>query len=222
MLSPDERIEEINSTLAELQASQFLGLLDDSVEYMSNTELNERMRMLEKEKAALEPRIVFRDNPAEKPKPFYKGFTRKNASNFERTGKRDQTLSVLSRWIGDRPNQLADGIRHIDGDLEQVCENCWKVYVYIEASADAKKKAFITRGKAEDAKHTAWAIRLIHHPHDINGEKVIKHIEIWEKGRKKIGDAKKITWEQYHEVMEKLHLLHRNRNGCVKRPFFED
>lgn len=221
MKHPDERINEIDLEVAELQAQQFTGLLD--ISYTPNNELNTRMRDLEHEKEALKPRIVFRDAPAEKPKPFYPGHVRKNASNFERTAKRDQTLSVMARWIGDRPNQLTEGVRHIDSDLEQICENCWKVYVYIEASADAKKKAFITRGKAEDAKHMAWAIRLIHHPHDINGEKVIKHIEVWENGRKKIADVKNtVTWEQFHEVMEKLHIMHRNSFSCKKREFFKD
>lgn len=210
---------EIQVEQAELMAQLYLG---DSVSDMTNDEINKRIAELEKMKEAMQPKVVFRDNPVEKPKPFYPGHVRKNASNFERTAKRDQTVSVAARWIGDRPNALAEGIRHIDGDLEQVCQDCWKVYVYIEASADKDKKAFITRGKSEDTKHTSWAIRLIHYPHDINLQKPIKSIQVWKNGRELVGTAEKVTWEQFHAMMERLHLLHKDRNGCSKRPFFQD
>jgi hypothetical protein len=196
--------------------------LGEPIDEMTNKQINERIEELGRIKEAMQPKIVFRDPPVDKPKPFYPAHVRKNASNFERTGKRDQTVSIAARWIGDRPNALAEGIRHIDGDLEQVCTDCWKVYVFIEASADKDKKAFITRGKAEDTKHKSWAIRLIHHPHDINLEKAIKSIEVWENGRVPIGKAEKVTWEQFHAMMEKLQLLHKDRNGCSKRPFFKD
>lgn len=210
---------EIELEQAELMARLYLG---DDIDEMTNSEINKRIAELEKIKEAMQPKIVFRDNPEPKAKPFYPGHVRKNASNFERTGKRDQTVSTIARWIGDRPQALADGIRHIDGDLEQVCTKCWKVYAYLEASSDAKKKAFITRGKAEDSKHMAWAIRLIHHPHDINGEKVIKHIEVWENGRKKVVDAKDATWEQFIEMMEKIHIKHKQSFGCKARDYFKD
>jgi len=211
---------EIDLETAQLMTKLYLG---DNVDELTNKEINQRIEELAKIKEAMQPKVVFRDNPEPKPKPFYPGHVRKNASNYERTGKRDQTVSIAARWIGDRPGMLSEGIAHLDADLEQVCkENCWKVYAYLEASADPSKKAFITRGKSEDTKHTSWAIRLIHHPHDINLEKPIKSIHIWENGRKLVGTAENITWEQFHAMMEKLHLLHKDRNGCVKRPFFKD
>jgi hypothetical protein len=209
---------EIDLETAQLMAKIYLG---EPIDEMTNKEINERIEELAKIKEAMQPKIVFRDSPTEKPKPFYK-HTRKNSSNFERTGKRDQTVSIAARWIGDRPNALAEGIRHIDGDLEQVCTDCWKVYVFIEASADSTKKAFITRGKAEDTKHKSWAIRLIHHPHDINLEKPIKSIQVWDNGRDLVGEKKNYSWEEFHALMEKLQLLHKDRNGCSKRPFFKD
>lgn len=210
---------EIDLETAQLMTKLYL---EDNIDELTNKEINARIEELAKTKEAMQPRIVFRDNPVEKPKPFYPGHVRKNASNFERTAKRDQTLSVAARWIGDRPGALAEGVRHIDGDLEQVCTDCWKVYVFIEASADSAKKAFITRGKAEDTKHKSWAIRLIHHPHDINLQKPIKSIEIWENGRTLVGKKEKLNWEEFHALMERLQLLHKDRNGCSKRPFFKD
>ena len=139
-------------------------------------------------------------------------------SNIERTGKRDMTLSRNARPIGTGTDSL-DTIRNWDLDLCQVCSRCNRTYIFMESSADPKRASSYTRALAEDVAHRAWAMLIIHHPNDLEGQKPIKRLICWEKGRKVICDKTNVRWDDWRKGMESLAKEHAKY--CRPRKRFE-
>ena len=88
------------------------------------------------------------------------------ASNIERTGARDLTLSTFARHIPD--------VRHVDIDLMQVCPRCDQPEMVMEASSSADKSTVYLRRLAERAQVVAVLVR--HQPHDLALE---RDVTVW-------------------------------------------
>jgi hypothetical protein len=142
-------------------------------------------------------------------------------SNIERNGYyRDPTLSANLRRVGTRSNALTDNVRHRDSDYNQVCALCFRHYLIIEGSNNDSKATYYIRSQAEDLKHKAWAILIIHHERDLSGTEGVKHIQVWENGRKLLYDLKDVPWENIYIAFERLQLQHENSRDCAKRAWF--
>lgn len=144
-------------------------------------------------------------------------------SNQERSGKRDMTISANLRKVGVGSNTLSDDIRHKDNDFTQHCAKCSRAIVYIEGSTDPKKATTYIRAQAEDAKHKAWAVRIIHYNNDTEGLKGVRKISVWENGRTLIAEHENLTWDQVIKAFEKLQIKHIKAGsfgGCTPRKKF--
>jgi|SRR6188768_1076493 len=143
-------------------------------------------------------------------------------SNIERNGYyRDPTLSANLRKVGTRPDSLTDNVRHRDSDFNQVCGICFKHYLIIEGSADETKATFYIRSQAEDLKHTAYAVKIIHHPRDLDGTEGVKDLKVWKNGRELIYDMQDVPWEYVYNGFERLQLEHEKSRDCAKRVWFK-
>jgi hypothetical protein len=142
------------------------------------------------------------------------------ASNVERTGKRDMTLSTQLRKVGGK-DTLSDNVRHKDGDFQQYCHKCKKVLVWMEGSADPNRATTYIRAAAEDTKHTSIAMKVVHHPNDIKGTKGVREVIAWRNGREVIFKGKNISWDVLIKSLEQIAYLHEKSKECVRRKSFK-
>lgn len=119
------------------------------------------------------------------------------ASNRERTGARDLTLSTAVRFV---PN-----VRHIDLDMVQVCPECRCPEVLMEASADPTRAATFVRKMS--GMLGVYALRVIHQPNDLNLLGTID-IDLWKPMDGSHAEYRGKSWEFFHWLLSRIHDKH--------------
>lgn len=136
------------------------------------------------------------------------------ASNVERSGYRDMTVSTMARPIGE-DKQYTDNLRHIDSDLRQTCTKCSLPTVLIEDSTDDTKRITYTSALAEALPHTVFSVRLIH---DRNRDVPIRELKIVENGTKVVLHQFGVEWSEWQIEMENIQLAHERFECRGKTP----
>lgn len=133
------------------------------------------------------------------------------ASNRERTGYRDMTVSAILRSVGTGADSKSDNIRHVDSDFRQTCAKCGQKVVSIEDSADPNKMITFTCVDAYQAKNTVFAVKAIHEPN--NPEANLREVAIIENGVNEVYREFDVSVGIFQLLMENLSVWHE-QNEC--------
>ena len=188
------------------QGTEGLAELEEALRAKSPAELIAEARAREEEKKELEERnkiAIYRIIP-----PAMDS-TGSRSSNVERTGRRDLTVNTWARPIGTGYGAKTDKVRFIDGDLMMTCQDCKRVIVFCEASADPDRAVTFTKKLAESVTHEAYAVKIIHAKNDSKGLEGIKHLQVWLNGKgAPMLDVRDLPVAKWQLMMENIMVKH--------------